>query len=140
MNNILPVFQKRYCIKLAHFLCNVEFQSLLSILVNVITGAGNVEAPVSPARDDDENLNWLDVYHGAARDEYPWRKGRMYRSENERHGKQNILQEDVASRNPRKQKNGDTPLGCSGRTTLRSEQCGVPPKRRIIWVRVHVHC
>jgi hypothetical protein len=26
-------------------------------------------------------------------------------------------------------KNGEMPLGCSGGTTLRREQCGVPPKK-----------
>jgi hypothetical protein len=35
---------------------------------------------------------------------------------------------------------GNTPLSCSGRTALWREQCGVPPKSRIIWVKVDVHC
>jgi hypothetical protein len=32
------------------------------------------------------------------------------------------------------EKNSDTPLVCSGRTALRGEQCGVPPKSQNIWV------
>jgi hypothetical protein len=42
-------------------------------------------------------------------------------------------------RSPRKEKNGDTPLGYSGRTALKREQCSVQPKSLIILVKAQQH-
>jgi hypothetical protein len=37
-------------------------------------------------------------------------------------------QEDVTSRAPGRKRNGDTPLGCSGRTAVRREKCDKMPE------------
>jgi hypothetical protein len=42
------------------------------------------------------------------------------------------MKEDVTKRNPRKTGNGETLLGCSGRTALRREQCDVLLKAGIL--------
>jgi hypothetical protein len=46
-------------------------------------------------------------------------------SENEHHEKKDNLQEDIESTAPEKGRKDDTPLGYSGLTALRREQCGI---------------
>jgi hypothetical protein len=37
-------------------------------------------------------------------------------------------------------KKKDVPFGCSGRTALNGEQCGVPSKNRITRIKACAHC
>jgi hypothetical protein len=72
---------------------------------------GNVEAPASQKEWENERKmiekesDWK--YHGAARDEHPWRRGRT--------------------------KEMEVPLGCSGRTMFRREKCRVSPGIQNDW-------
>jgi hypothetical protein len=109
-------------------------------------GAGNVKAP-APTTTERKRGEFVRVPLGTSAHKAGGSDNNGWRVVTATRRKQTTRGNTVPKRKrrrckqiPRRKRNGDTPLGCSGLTTIKREQCGVPSKSQIILVKADVNC
>jgi hypothetical protein len=109
--------------------------------IKVRAGAGNLDAPThndterkKKKKKENSNVEEIDrTVSGCLsgrvrirRERWQWLESGYRNPEKNHKRKHRTRKRRCCKRSPRKKRNRDTPLGYSGRTALRREQCGVP--------------